>query len=193
DWFVLNVIFTGILFIPVERLFAHKKHQALFREEWREDRFYYLVSSLLIQVLTFLSMAPAGAIASHTQWTSFRHWVGSQPFWIQLPEIMFLTDVVQYFVHRAFHRVPFLWKFHAVHHSARTMDWMAGARMHFLEILVLRGTTVVPMTILGFGPTALHLYILLVYLHSTFIHSNVHWNFDRLGKFLVTPRFHHWH
>src|SRR6478672_6930827 len=62
DWFVLNVLFTGILFIPVERLFARHKSQPLFREEWREDLFYYLVSSLMVQVLTFLSMAPANAI-----------------------------------------------------------------------------------------------------------------------------------
>jgi sterol desaturase/sphingolipid hydroxylase (fatty acid hydroxylase superfamily) len=193
DWFVLNVLFTGILFIPVERLFAHRKHQPLFREEWREDLFYYLVSSLMVQILTFLSMIPANTILAHTRWTAFRHFVASQPVWIQLPAIMFLTDVVQYFVHRAFHRVPWLWKFHAVHHSAKTMDWMAGARMHFLEILALRGTTVIPMYILGFGPTALHLYILLVYVHSTFVHANVRGNFDWLGRFLVTPRFHHWH
>jgi sterol desaturase/sphingolipid hydroxylase (fatty acid hydroxylase superfamily) len=193
DWFVINVLFTGILFIPIERLFAHRRHQPLFREDWREDLFYYLVSSLMVQVLTFLSMAPANAILAHTKWAAFRHWVGSQPVWVQLPEIMFFTDVVQYFVHRAFHRVPWLWKFHAVHHSARSMDWMAGARMHFLEILVLRGFTVIPMYVLGFGPTALHLYILLVYVHSTFVHANVRGNFDWVGRFLVTPRFHHWH
>ena len=62
---------------------------------------------------------------------------------------MFLTDLVQYWLHRLFHKVPFLWGFHAVHHSAKTMDWMAGARMHFMEIIVLRGTTVIPMFILG--------------------------------------------
>ncbi|HEX8524479.1 MAG TPA: hypothetical protein VF669_19645, partial [Tepidisphaeraceae bacterium] len=45
DWFVLNVVFTGFLFVPLERLFAHKD-QSVFREEWREDLFYYLVSSL---------------------------------------------------------------------------------------------------------------------------------------------------
>src|SRR5947209_20577782 len=106
---------------------------------------------------------------------------------------MFLPDVLHAFVRRAFQRVPFLWRLQSVHHSARHMDWMAGARMHFIEILVLRGTTVIPMTVLGFGATAMHVYILLVYVHSTFIHANVRWNFDRLGGFLVTPRFHHWH
>lgn len=193
DWFVLNVIFTGFLFIPVERLFARHKEQPLFRVEWREDLFYYLVSSLFVQVLTFLSMAPANTILAHTHWASFRAWVGHQWVILQILEIMLLTDLVQYWIHRAFHRIPFLWGFHAVHHSAQTMDWMAGARMHFLEIIVLRGFTVIPMFVLGFAEIAMHAYILLVYLHSTFVHANVGWNFDWFGRFFVTPRFHHWH
>lgn len=137
DWFVLNVIFTGLLFIPLERLFPRHRGQPLFRVEWREDLFYYLVSSLLVQVLTFISMAPAIAIRTHTHWDLFRGWVGSQPVLLQLVEIMFLTDLVQYWIHRGFHRVPFLWGFHSVHHSARSMDWMAGVRMHFVEIIAL--------------------------------------------------------
>jgi sterol desaturase/sphingolipid hydroxylase (fatty acid hydroxylase superfamily) len=193
DWFVLNVIFTGFLFVPIERLFPRRDDQPLFRQEWREDLFYYLVSSLLVQVLTFLSLAPAQLILTHTAWSTLRAAIGSQWLLLQIVEIMFLTDLVQYWVHRAFHRVPFLWRFHAVHHSAKSLDWMAGARMHFLEIIVLRGTTVIPMFILGYSQTALHAYLLIVYLHSTFIHANVGWNFDHIGKYVVTPRFHHWH
>ena len=98
-----------------------------------------------------------------------------------------------YHFHRAFHRVPFLWGFHAVHHSAKSMDWLAAARMHFLEIIALRGTPVIPMFILGFAELPLHLYILIVYVHSALLHANVRWEFNRIGKFLATPRFHHWH
>jgi sterol desaturase/sphingolipid hydroxylase (fatty acid hydroxylase superfamily) len=193
DWFVLNVVLTGFLFIPLERIFARNKGQTVFREEWREDLFYYLVSSLLVQVLTFLSMTPAIQLAAHTHWTTFRQWVGSQPVVLEIIEIMFLTDLVQYWVHRLFHRIPFLWGFHSVHHSAKSLDWMAGARMHFMEIIVLRGATVIPMYIMGFSAVALHVYILLVYVHSSLVHANIGWNFDHVGKYLVTPRFHHWH
>ena len=193
DWFVLNVIFTGFLFVPLERLFPRTAGQPLFRAEWREDLFYYLVSSMFVQVLTWLSFAPARFVTSHTHWTDFRAWVAGQPLWIQLLEIMFLTDLVQYWVHRLFHRIPALWKFHAVHHSAKSMDWMASARMHFLEIIILRGTTVMPMLVLGFNYGAVQFYVLLVYVHSTFIHANVKWDFEWLGRVLVTPRFHHWH
>ena len=70
---------------------------------------------------------------------------------------------------------------------------MAGARMHFLEILALRGTTVIPMFVLGFSATAMNSYIFLVYLYSTFVHANLNWRFPVVEKLLVTPRFHHWH
>lgn len=193
DWFVLNVLFTGLLFIPIESIFPRKEDQPIFREEWREDLFYYLVSSLMVQVLTYLTFAPAKSILAVTSLTQLRTWVGALPFVVQFVAIMFLTDLVQYWVHRAFHRVPWLWKFHAVHHSARSMDWMAGARMHFLEIFALRSMTVIPMYVLGFSDTAMHSYIFLVYLYSTFVHANLGWRFPVVERFLVTPRFHHWH
>jgi sterol desaturase/sphingolipid hydroxylase (fatty acid hydroxylase superfamily) len=193
DFFVVRILFTGLLFIPLERIFSHKAEQHVFREEWREDLFYYLVSSLLVQVLTFLTFVPARSILAIAPLTGLREWVGALPFVVQFVAIMFLTDLVQYWVHRAFHRIPWLWQFHAVHHSARKMDWMAGARMHFLEILSLRATTVIPMFVLGFSPAAMNTYIFVVYLYSTFVHANLSWRFPIVEKLLVTPRFHHWH
>lgn len=193
DWFVLNVLFTGLLFVPLETLCPNKAAQGIFRDEWREDLFYYLISSLMVQVLTFLTFLPAKSILATVPMAAFRQWVGALPFLVQFVAIMFLTDVVQYWVHRLFHRVPWLWKFHAVHHSARSMDWMAGARMHFVEIFVLRSMTVIPMFVLGFSEVAMHSYIFVVYLYSTFVHANLGWRLAWIEKILVTPRFHHWH
>jgi sterol desaturase/sphingolipid hydroxylase (fatty acid hydroxylase superfamily) len=193
DFFVLNVILTGLLFVPLERMFPLKPGQRLFRTEWREDLFYYFVSSMMVQVLTFLAMAPSSVIAGATGWTSFRAAIFGIPFVLQVLLIMLLTDFVQYWVHRAFHRIPMLWRFHAVHHSARSMDWIAGARMHFFEIIVLRGLTAIPMFTLGFDPLAIQVYLLIVYFYSAFIHANVGWNMKLLEPLVATPRFHHWH
>ena len=192
DLFLLSVAFTGLLFVPLERL-RPQRDQSIFRIEWREDLFYYFVSSMLVQIFTFCSLWPSMYISTHTTWTALRAAVGSQPLALQFLEIFFLTDFVQYCVHRAFHRIPALWKFHAVHHSAKAMDWMAGARMHFLEILILRGLTVIPMRVLGFGDGPVYTYILAVYIYSTLIHANVSFVPAWLEAVLVTPRFHHWH
>ena len=53
DWFVLNMLLTGILFIPLEKLFGRLTEQPLFRSEWREDLFYFLFSSILVQIISF--------------------------------------------------------------------------------------------------------------------------------------------
>ena len=193
DFFILNVLFTGALFIPIERIFARNKDQTVFREEWREDLFYYLVSSLLVQILTYLTLAPSNFVIQNQDFNSVRAWARALPWVVQLIAIMLLTDIAQYWLHRAFHRVPALWRFHAVHHSAKSMDWIAGARMHFLEIIILRSVTATPALIIGFDESALQAYMLLVYVSSTFIHSNVGVNFGFLEKILVSPRFHHWH
>lgn len=193
DFFLLRLLLTGLVFIPVENLFPNRNGQGIFRYEWREDLFYFFISSMLVQLLTWLSLLPANTLFAVTGWSAFRAWVAALPFIVQLIAIMLLTDFVQYWVHRTFHRVPFLWRFHSVHHSAQCMDWMAGARMHFLEILILRGTTVIPMIILGFSPGAVNAYLLVVYLYATFVHANLGIRFGFLEKLLVTPRFHHWH
>jgi len=192
DWFMLNLLLTGMLFVPLERLFA-RRAQAVFRIEWREDLFYFFISSLMVQGLSYLTMAPSNAIVLHMQDASFRETVAATPLWMQVITIMFLTDLVQYRVHRAFHRVPWLWRFHAVHHSARTMDWLAGSRMHLVEIVVLRSLTIIPMYALGFAMEAIYSYLVIVYLYATYIHANLKWDVEWLKPILVTPRFHHWH
>lgn len=193
DFFMLNLIFLGAIFIPIERVFR-KVDQPVLRYEWREDLLYFFLSTLFVQVLTFLSLAPSMAIlAKTTSLDSIREVIASQPVALQFIEIMFLTDLVQYWVHRSFHRVSWLWKFHAIHHSAQAMDWLAGSRMHVLEVIVLRGCTTVPMYVLGFAEGPLYAYIFFVYILSVFVHSNLSVPFGWLANVIVTPRFHHWH
>jgi sterol desaturase/sphingolipid hydroxylase (fatty acid hydroxylase superfamily) len=193
DFFVLNVVFGGVLFVPLERLFPKRAEQPVFRTEWREDLLYYFISSMFVQIFAYTTFAPSNFILDAIRIDGLRAWVGHLPLLVQLLAIMVLTDFVQYWLHRAFHRVPFLWGFHAVHHSAKEMDWIAGARMHFFEIIILRAATATPAFVLGFSQEALQIYLLVVYVLSTLVHANLSWNFGWLERLLVTPRFHHWH
>ncbi|RED14241.1 sterol desaturase family protein [Pontivivens insulae] len=193
DYFIVNVLVVGFLFVPLERFFPARTEQTVFRAEWQEDMFYYLVSSMLVQVLGFLTLAPANYVNAQADLGAVRGYIVDLPFWAQVIIIMLATDFVQYWVHRAFHTFPVLWRFHAIHHSTKKMDWLAGARMHFIEIAVLRGFTAVPMFTLGFQPEAIQAYLLIVYFYSSFIHANIGWKFGFVERFLVTPRFHHWH
>lgn len=194
DFFVVNLLATGFMFAPIERIFPHRDEQRLFRIEWREDLFYYLISSMMVQAFTFLALAPQAYVNAHTGgWEGFRLWVANLPWIVQFLAVIVLSDLFQYWYHRLFHTVPFLWGFHAVHHSAKAMDWLAGARMHFVEIVLLRGVTSLPLFTLGFSPSVMQAYIGFVYVYSSLLHANLRGDFDRLGHWVATPRFHHWH
>lgn len=194
DFFIVNLLVTGFMFAPIERIFPHRRDQRLFRIEWREDLFYYLISSMMVQIFTFLALAPSTLINAHSNsWDAFRSGVAALPWIVQFALVMFLSDLFQYWYHRLFHKIPFLWGFHAVHHSAKAMDWLAGARMHFVEIVMLRGITSLPMFTLGFEPSVMQAYVGFVYVYSSLLHANLKGDFTTLGHWIATPRFHHWH
>lgn len=194
DFFVVNMVVTGLMFAPIERIFPHQQRQRLFRIEWKEDLFYFLVSSMLVQIFSFLALAPSTIINANTNsWDNFRAGVASLPWFVQFVLVVFLSDFFQYWYHRLFHKVPFLWGFHAVHHSAKAMDWLAGSRMHFVEVVLLRSITSLPLLTLGFAPTVMQAYIGFVYIYSSLLHANLKGDFNWLGHWVATPRFHHWH
>ncbi len=194
DFFIVNLLATGFMFAPIERIWPHRDDQRLFRFEWREDLFYYLVSTMMVQGFAFLALAPQAIVNAHTNsWDDFRSWVAALPWVVQFVLAVILSDLFQYWYHRLFHKVPFLWGFHAVHHSAKAMDWLAGARMHFVEVVLLRAVTSLPLFTLGFAPSVLQAYIGFVYIYSSLLHANLAGDFDRLGHWIATPRFHHWH
>ena len=194
DFFVVNMVITGLMYAPIERIFPHRKQQRLFRIEWKEDLFYYLVSSMLVQIFSFLALAPSTFINANTDsWGAFRAGVASLPWAVQFLLVVVLSDLAQYWYHRVFHKVPFLWGFHAVHHSAKAMDWLAGSRMHFVEIVLLRSITSLPLFTLGFSPSVMQAYIGFVYIYSSLLHANLKGDFNVIGHWVATPRFHHWH
>ena len=193
DWFLLNLFVLALLFVPLERLLALHAEQGIFRAEWTTDLMHFAASHLLVQITVALTMLPA---AIFFRWAT-RPWlqdlVAGQPLALQLVEIVLVADTAQYAVHRAFHRVPWLWRVHAVHHSSRTMDWLAGSRLHLVDIVVTRGLSFVPLYVLGFAPAAVYAYLLFVSFHAVFIHANVRVPTRWLEWLVVTPRFHHWH
>ena len=193
DFFVLNLLLYSAVFVPLERLFALREEQPVFRRQWRVDLAYFFVNSLLIEVLTIFTLKPALILFDWAR----APWLGSAvtalPFVLELPLLVLVADLTQYWVHRTFHSVPFLWPFHAVHHSAEEMDWLAGSRLHLVDVIVTRGLTYVPIFVLGFSNTALTVYVFLVAAQATFIHANVRWEFRPVRRFIATPAFHHWH
>lgn len=193
DWFLLNLILYSVVYVPLERLFALRREQPVFRRGWRTDLTYFFFNTLLIQVTSFLVVLPAMALFDWARHDRVAAFIGSLPLLVQVPLVLLIADFTQYWVHRAFHGLPLLWRFHAVHHSAEQMDWLAGSRLHLVDAVVTRGLTYVPVYVLGFSQTAIVAYLAIVVVQATFIHANVRWQFRPLRRFVATPAFHHWH
>jgi sterol desaturase/sphingolipid hydroxylase (fatty acid hydroxylase superfamily) len=193
DWFLLNLILYSVIFIPLERLFARLPEQGVFRPSWRTDLTYFFVSALLVQLTTILTLKPAMVLFDWAVIGSVQQTVRALPGIIQFLLLLVVADFTQYWVHRTFHAVPALWRFHAVHHSADHMDWLAGSRLHLVDVAVTRGLTNVPIYLLGFAEGPLFAYLVVVSAQATFIHANVRFTFGPLKYLVATPQFHHWH
>jgi sterol desaturase/sphingolipid hydroxylase (fatty acid hydroxylase superfamily) len=193
DFFVLNLLLYSAVLVPLERLFGLRPQQKVFRRHWVVDLSYFFVNSLLIEVLTVFTLQPALILFDWARVDALSRAIGSMHLALQLPLIVLVADFTQYWVHRTFHTVPFLWPFHAIHHSAEEMDWLAGSRLHLVDVILTRALVYVPIFVLGFSEIALLAYVFLVAAQATFIHANVHWRFRPLQRWIATPAFHHWH
>jgi len=196
DWFVLDLFLLALVFVPLERLFARRREQPVLRAGWRTDLAHFFVSHVGVQLLTFLTMAPAVVLFALLRWPpldALRAAVAAQPLALQLLGALVVADLGGYAAHRAFHAVPFLWRFHAIHHSSEAMDWLAGSRLHLVDVVGTRAAAFAPLLLLGFSPAALSAYLLWVAVQATVIHANVGWRFGWLEHVFVSPRFHHWH
>ncbi len=193
DWFVLNLFLYSAVYVPLERLFALHPEQPTFRKGWLVDLTYFFLNSLLVQLLTLLTMKPAMVFFDWCRVTPVVETVSQLPLVIQILLCLLVADFTQYWIHRAFHAIPILWRFHAIHHSAEAMDWLAGSRLHLVDAVATRALTYVPIYVLGVSETALYAYVTVVVVQATFIHANVRWEFPGLRWLLATPHFHHWH
>nr|WP_254511066.1 sterol desaturase family protein [Anatilimnocola floriformis] len=161
DYGLLVLVVYSLVFIPLERLFG-RLHQDVFRKGWAIDLTYFFVSALMVQITAYLTLQPAFVLFGWAVNPTVQGWIRSQPTWLQFLEIMFLADLVQYWVHRMFHEISWLWKFHAVHHSAEVMDWMAGNRIHLVDLALTRSLIYVPAYVLGFNQGPMIAYIIFV-------------------------------
>jgi sterol desaturase/sphingolipid hydroxylase (fatty acid hydroxylase superfamily) len=193
DWFILNVVLLALIFVPLERLFPLKPDQDIFRAGWTTDGIYFLVSHVAVELMTFFTLLPATLVAQsfHANFSGLDP--SALPLAVEVFGIMLVADISQYWVHRSFHRISWAWPFHAIHHSSREMDWLAGSRLHVVDIIVTRALTLAPLLVIGFSQEALYIWLVIIAVQATLNHVNMRIDVPILNQLLVMPRFHHWH
>jgi len=187
-----TLLLVALIFVPLERLLA-RRPQPIFRQGWLSDIICWLVNGYVFTLCLGLLLIGVTMASSWLVPIWVREAVTSQPYWIQIVEVVVIADIGVYFAHRMCHTVPWLWRFHAIHHSTEELDWLSTARVHPLDQFVTRGCALLPVLALGFSEIAIGAYGLLYTWQAFFIHSNVRVNFGPLRWLVVSPEFHHWH
>lgn len=188
-----SFFFLILVFRPLEIVFPAKSGQRFFRPAWCTDLCFFLGqyllwSGLVLWVLTYFSAWLGGIVPSQ-----IRVAVASQPWWLQAVEVVLLSDFFIYWGHRLQHRVSFLWRFHAVHHSAEHLDWLAAHREHPLDTIYTVGIINLPAFLLGFPLETIAGFIAFRGIWAIYIHSNVRLPIGPVRMLIGSPELHHWH
>jgi sterol desaturase/sphingolipid hydroxylase (fatty acid hydroxylase superfamily) len=192
DWFLLDMLLMTLIFSPIEVLWPAYRKQSVFRDEWLLDIVYFLSTHLPIQITSFLILLPATQLTRYLGVPAVLAAMGSLPWLVQIFLAILVADLCEYAVHRLFHTVPWLWRFHAIHHSSKALDWIAGSRSHLIDDVVVRGFMLVPMMFI-FPHDIIVAYLFFVTIHATWTHCNFGPTLAWLEPFIILPRYHHWH
>ncbi len=189
----------GMLFGVLERL-RPARPQRFLRRDLAVDLAYYFLSGV----------APAFVVAAATVAVSWLvgGWVPPRfmaamaelPLGLRVALLIVVGDAAYYGAHRASHAVPWLWRFHRIHHSPTELDWLVNTRAHPVDLMVARIVPLVPLLVFGLRQPGLRdmeavaaLYLTLTTVWAFFVHANVRVRLGPLEHVVTSPAFHHWH
>lgn len=182
-----------LIFRPLEMAFPARGDQGFFRPHWWTDLWFFLGQYLLFNGAVFWLLTRAEpwirAAVPHT----LRDSVAGLSWWAQAALVVVLGDFLIYWAHRLQHRVGFLWRFHAIHHSAEHLDWLAAHREHPVDSIYTILIVNLPLFALGVPVSALGLFAGFRGLWAVFIHANVRLPIGPLRMLIGAPELHHWH
>lgn len=196
---LLFAALCALLFAPLELLWpAHAERRASSRYGGR------VLSDVLYATLGQLSARALLALGLGSLLVALETLGLDRPLFVVLPagvlrgaaEVavgLLVFELAGYGYHRLAHRVPLLWRLHRVHHSSETLDWLASFRQHPLELVLLTVVQNAPLVLLGI-PLASHAsVVLLLKLHTVFVHANLRVAEGPWSQLIALPRFHHRH
>lgn len=188
-----SALLAVIVLVPLQLALPMHSHQKILRPEWGTDVIYLLVNGLPIKIGAVALIMLIVSASEHVLPAELRALIRSQPLWLQLIEVIVLSDLGFYVVHRLFHTFPILWRFHAIHHSIKELDWLAAHRVHPLDQILTKGASLAPIFALGFSEWAIAAAAVLYHWHSLLLHSNLQLPLGPIRLFIASPEFHHWH
>ena len=198
----LAVLFGAlfIVFRALELTMPKARRTPLKRRGILTDLSYWVFNPLVADVAIQLIMLVVLALFALTIYGRFDKAeilagfgpLSQLPMAAQAALMLVLADFIGYWVHRRFHGAR-LWRFHAIHHSAQTLDWLSAVRAHPVNELAGKLAIMLPLLALGFSATAVAWTAPVTGLFALLLHANVDWDWGPLRTVIASPRFHRWH
>ncbi|MGH0034548.1 MAG: sterol desaturase family protein [Myxococcota bacterium] len=178
------------------------EHALPFRRAWLRSRGdvhvdlgHLVVSGVLTnQLLQPLMLGLAVGLGSAlTAFAPEGTWPRSWPVPAQLVLALVVGEFFMYWVHRLAHEWDWLWRFHAVHHSAPRLYFLNAARFHPVDLAISSFAPLVPLVALGAGAQLMALFAVVTAVHGAFQHANVPVRIGPLNWFFAMAELHRWH
>jgi sterol desaturase/sphingolipid hydroxylase (fatty acid hydroxylase superfamily) len=193
QWQPFLAVFVLLLFLMWESVAPFFPRRKRLRHATRNLTIAVLNAIVLAFVFASLTVLVADASQRH-QWGLLR-WLGLSG--VALNVVAFgAFDMWMYWWHRLNHLVPFLWRFHRMHHSDPEMDVTTATRFHLGEITLSSLLRLLLIPLLGIPIEVLILFDVVQLPIISFHHANISLP-DRVDKalkwFIVTPFMHKVH
>ena len=192
---LIAVVIFGFIAVPVlERLLPYRSHWNQSQDDIATDLIHFFINGLIpnlwtpVQVflLTGLTVWLSETIGSQI-WPSDWHWLPG------LLLMLLIAELGRYWIHYAAHKVPWLWRLHAIHHSPNRLYFLNANRFHPLEKLLFQIPEVAPFILLGTPTEIIALYFTFNGLHGLLQHSNIHIKAGPLNRVFSLTELHRWH
>lgn len=187
-----TLAFLALVIVPLERVHPRRR-QPFLRREWWTDLAFFAGQQLVWRGVALAALGAVGGLLDAHIPEGFRADIANMPIAVQAILTIFLCDLTVYWGHRLSHSLPFLWRFHRVHHTSVDLDWLAAYREHPVDGIYTMLLENLPALLLGFRLEAIAGFIILRGVWAVFIHSNVRLPLGPLKYILGSPELHHWH
>ena len=187
-----GIAFTAALWITMlERLFPARRQWLPDWKDVRQDSAFMIAIQIAFPKL--LGLATLQMLLEILSPSVVGLWPQDSPVWMQALLMLLLADFFRYWLHRAAHGLPWLWKFHAVHHSPKKLYWINVGRFHPVDKGLQIIFDALPFIILGVNEQVLALYFVFYAVNGFFQHCNINLHFGWLNYVVSSAELHRWH
>ncbi len=187
----LPIIFASVLIITLEWMVPERKEWRPSISEFRLDSMYMGFVQMLVPMM--LTIFTAQVLMRFLQPTPTNIWPHHLHPLIQIAIILVTAEFFHYWLHRAGHEWPLLWRLHAIHHSPKLLYWLNVGRFHPLEKFLQFFADILPFMLLGVSEEVMALYFVFYAVNGFFQHCNIRLRFGWLNFLFSTAELHRWH